>query len=110
MNSSPGPRVFISFRTASGHDEAAYLEERLREQGIEVLRISRAVPCPHPRGTVEEWDYFSKLLKTAIWGIPHVVVVASESADRSEWIGWEILSSLGTARCLYICWISGPDP
>jgi hypothetical protein len=48
--------------------------------------------------------------EAAIVGIPHVVVIASEGAENSLWIGWEILSSFATARCLIICWVSGEDP
>ena len=104
------PEIFISYRAADGRDQSAYLEKKLSEHGIEVLRISNRVDCPHPRGTVEEWDWFSTKLSAAIRGIPYVVVIASEGAESSLWIALEIVSSFGTARCLFICWVSGEDP
>ena len=110
MTESKNPSVFISFRTVNGEGISAYFEDKLVEQGIEVLRISQQVDCPHPRGSVEEWDWFSKKLNAVIFGVPHIVLIASEAADPSQWVSWEILSSMGTARCLYICWVSGPDP
>lgn len=110
MTQSKSPSVFISFRTVTGDGISAYFEDKLSEQGIEVLRISQQVACPHTRGSVEEWDWFSKKLNAVIFGIPHIIVIASEAADRSQWVSWEIMSSMGTARCLYMCWVSGPDP
>jgi len=110
MTSTGKPKVFISYRTASGRDESAYFEKKFSEHGIEVLRISNQVDCPHPRGTVEEWEWFSTRLNAVILGIPYVVVIASEDAENSQWIGWEIVSSFATARCLFICWVSGEDP
>jgi hypothetical protein len=110
MSSTDKPKIFISYRTASGRAESAYFEKKFSERGIEVLRIANQVDCPHPRGTVEEWEWFSTKLSAVIFGIPHVVVIASEGAQNSQWISWEILSSFATARCLFICWISGEDP
>jgi hypothetical protein len=110
MLSRNRPSVFISFRAAGGEDESAYLEKRLSEQGINVLRLSKPVGCPYPRDTIEEWDWLSKSLTETIGRIPNFVVLASEDAESSRWIGWEITSSFGSARCLFICWISGEDP
>lgn len=109
-SSTRDPKIFISFRSAGGRDESGYFEKKFSEHGIEVLRISNAVACPYPRGTVEEWDWFSTKLTAAISGIPYFLVIASEGAETSQWIGWEILSSYATAQCVFICWISGEDP
>jgi hypothetical protein len=110
MAATGKPGIFISYRTASGRDESAYLEKKFSEHGLQVVRISNQVDCPHPRGTVEEWEWFSTKLNAVIIGIPYVVVVASEGAENSQWISWEILSSFATARCLFIYWVSGEDP
>src|SRR4051794_7527923 len=110
MSSTGKPKIFISYRTASGRDESEYFEDKISERGIGVLRISNQVDCPHPRGTVEEWEWFSTKLSAVIFGIPYVVVIASEGAKNSQWIGWEIISSFATARGLFICWVSGEDP
>ena len=110
MTSAGKHKIFISYRRGSGGDASAYFEETFSEHGIEVLRISNQVDCPHPRGTVEEWEWFSTKLNAAIFGIPYVVVIASEDAENSQWIAWEIVSSFATARCLFICWVSGEDP
>lgn len=104
------PSIFISFRNVDACDESAYLEKKLSEQRINVLRLSKPVGCPHPRDTIEEWDWLTKRLTDTIGRIPHVLVMASDDAESSRWMVWEIISSFGFARCLFICWISGEDP
>jgi len=110
MSSTSKPKIFISYRTASGRGESEYFEKQFSERGIEVLRIGNRVDCPHPRGTVDEWEWFSTKLNAVIFGVPYLLVIASEGAESSQWIAWEVLSSFATGRCLFICWISGEDP
>jgi hypothetical protein len=112
MLSRNRPSVFISFRSTSGADASAYLDKELSEHGINVFRLSKQVDCPYPRDTIEEWDWLSKSLTATVNRIPNLVVIASEDAESSRWISWEIISSFGfrNARCLFICWISGEDP
>jgi hypothetical protein len=104
------PSVFISYRTDTGRDAAESLKQALSDQGIDVLMVSRRLECPHPHGTIEEWEWLSNVLHVGTRFIPHVVVIASEGAECSKWVGWEVLAAFGTARCVYVYWVSGPNP
>ena len=109
--SSPGqPQVFISYRSASGLDEAKYFEKKFSERSIPVLRIPPGIQTPYPRNSIEEFDWFRENLDKATFAIPHILVIASEDAQNSLWVWREVLSSFAHARTLFIYWISGEDP
>ncbi len=110
MSSPKKPQVFISYRTIGGLDEAEYFEEKFSERAIPVLRIPPGIKTPFPRNSLEEFDWFRENLDKATFGIPHILVIASENAQSSLWVWREILSSFGHARTLFIYWISGEDP
>jgi len=110
MSSPDQPQIFISYRTFGGLDEAEYFEKKFSEQAIPVLRIRPDIQTPHPRNSIEEFDWFREKLDKVVFGIPHILVIASENAQDSLWVWREILSSFGTARTLFIYWISGEDP